>query len=438
MGATWNIWPLFRRRKSTLSSAVLSENKDPAPSPQAKDTSTTYRHDLAAVKDGIALTQQAALLLQGPKEKYTLKKDHEIPQVTAEQEMLIRVSVVGLNPIDWKAPDYNFGIPSFPFLCGRDLAGVVIQAPTAPSHLKVGDVVSSVSTDYRDYRKAAFQEYAVTTDFNAWRIPTRSSPEHAASIGVAFITSVFALGACLGVTFSAMVPDIAAPKLFEQLSSLDPENIPEDVRGAVTDRIAESDRPKAGDWIAIWGGTSSCSSATGYMAVQLAKSAGLRVVCVADIAKHGARLVNLGADLLIDRLDTDRAVTILREVTGGQLRFGVDTVGKETATLLRAAMKVPAEGARQDSHLVGLTGLPKDIIEGITHHSVPIKLFHLIPEIGSGIMLWLEELVAHDVIATPEVDVARGGLEGVNDALDTMRRGSTSGRRVVVPLEVQQ
>ena len=47
---------------------------------------------------------QRALLLYGPKQEYTLVKDAAIPQIQNDSEMLLRVIVVGLNPIDWKAP----------------------------------------------------------------------------------------------------------------------------------------------------------------------------------------------------------------------------------------------------------------------------------------------------------------------------------------------
>ena len=47
---------------------------------------------------------QKALLLYGPKQEYILVKDAAIPQVQNDSEMLLRVLVVGLNPIDWKAP----------------------------------------------------------------------------------------------------------------------------------------------------------------------------------------------------------------------------------------------------------------------------------------------------------------------------------------------
>lgn len=47
---------------------------------------------------------QEALLLHAPKQKYAHVKRHSIPEVQDDREMLVKVQVVGLNPIDWKAP----------------------------------------------------------------------------------------------------------------------------------------------------------------------------------------------------------------------------------------------------------------------------------------------------------------------------------------------
>lgn len=168
------------------------------------------------------------------------------------------------------------------------------------------------------------------------------------------------------------------------------------------------------------------------MALQLGKLAGLRVICVADVAKHGARLHRLGADILVDRFDSARAVEIIKSVTEGELRFALDAVGKETAGHLQQCLK-----SQQDtlySHLVGLTGLPKQTASGVKHHQVPIKVFHSTAAIGEPVMVWLEQLLAANVLAPPDIDIAQGGLEGVNSALDQLREGNASGKRIVVPL----
>lgn len=168
------------------------------------------------------------------------------------------------------------------------------------------------------------------------------------------------------------------------------------------------------------------------MAIQLAKLTGLRVICVADVVRHGSRLVDLGADVLVDRQDPLRAVEIIRSVTKGKLRFALDTVSKETATQLQESLQ--HSRGDQQAHLVGLTGLPKVRLPGVKHHRVPIKVFHSVPALGETAMRWLEQLLLVHGLEPPDIALADGGLEGINESLDRLRNGTVSAKRIVVPI----
>ncbi|KAE9362610.1 quinone oxidoreductase [Stipitochalara longipes BDJ] len=372
---------------------------------------------------------QEVLLLHGPKQRYAHTTDQPIPSIQNDREMLVAVEVVGLNPIDWKAPDFGWGLPDLPCISGRDLAGRVVEAPKARSRFKRGDKVMGISTDYRDSRKAAYQQYAVVSDFNACRLPSHLSVKDAAPLGVAFVAASLALGICLGMDFRDVKTGLRGPNLLRVIRSYSRGHLPEDIRSECFDKINENEGAKEGDWIAIWGG----SSASGVCAVQLAKLAGLKVIAIIDVAKNGERMLKHGADLLVDRLDSKRAVQIVKAVTKGKLRFGLDTRGKESALLLAQAMQQGGEGEKR-AHLVGLTGLPKEKIERVVYHSVPIKAFHEATQVGEGLMIWLEKLLKQKLLATPDIEVAEGGLAGINAALDRLRDGSVNGPRIVVPL----
>lgn len=168
--------------------------------------------------------------------------------------------------------------------------------------------------------------------------------------------------------------------------------------------------------------------------MQLAKYAGLKVIAIIDVARSGARMLKHGADLLVDRIDTERAVSIVKGITKGKLRFALDTHGRDSAKLLARAMENSDGEAGRRAHLIGLTGLPKEPTNGVVYHSVPIKAFHEAPQVGEGLMIWLEKLLEHRLLTTPEIEVAAGGLEGINAALDRLRDGSVNGPRIVVPL----
>ena len=73
--------------------------------------------------------------------------------------------------------------------------------------------MSDPSTDYRDVRKAAYQEYLVTTEFNVARLPTTLSANVGAALGVAFVSAILSLGVSLGLDFTKDKDAPAGPDL---------------------------------------------------------------------------------------------------------------------------------------------------------------------------------------------------------------------------------
>lgn len=160
--------------------------------------------------------------------------------------------------------------------------------------------------------------------------------------------------------------------------------------------------------------------------------------------------------MLIDSHDVDRVAHIIRDVTGNSLRFGIDTRGRDTAALLLRSLTREGEPGSTDtqetpsrqqashplirrSHLVGLTGIPKQQAPQDTiFHTVPIKLFHEVPPVGEALMSWLERLLADQTLRPPEVLGIEEGFDGVNRGLARMRRGEISGGRLVVRLPVDR
>lgn len=172
--------------------------------------------------------------------------------------------------------------------------------------------------------------------------------------------------------------------------------------------------------------------------IQFAKWAGLRVACVEDLDVNGKSLEKLKPDFLIDfKLHKpDRIAEILRAVSRGKLRFGVDTVGKKTAESLQKAVQPSESGLK--AHIVGLSGLADEAPKGVVQHkALPLKLFHELPSFGEGVSKWLEDLLIAKSLILPEVETAEGGLAGINDALDRLRRNEVPGKRIVVSVREQ-
>ncbi|THV70612.1 GroES-like protein [Aureobasidium pullulans] len=386
-------------------------------------TEEKVRRADSPLENGLPFQQNIALL-HAARERLVYTQDYPVPLPKTDDELVVEIRAIGLNPVDWKSIDYNFAIPQLPYIAGRDFAGVVVRAPTAPGRLRVGDLVLSPSTDYRDIRKSAFQEYAISTQHNVAKLPQNVPTTHGASIGVAYVAAALALGVSLGLNLPKVSGQDEAD-LWEAVRKLPQDAIPIDVAAECLSSIENSERPQQGDWIAIYGG----SSTSALFISEIARLAGLKVILLADFAKHGERLGEREGSILVDSHDPIRAINIVRAITKEKLRFAVDTVGKETAGHLVQMLQADAQEERR-AHLVGLTGVPKEKADGIVFHSVPIKLFHEVPSIGLTLMTWLEKALETQAIALPEVEHAEGGLEGINAALDRMRNGEISGRRL--------
>jgi len=117
--------------------------------------------------------------------------------------------------------------------------------------------VLAISTDYRDLRKAAYQEYVVAFDYNTVRLPPSISAEEGSTLGVAFVAAALALGVCMGVDFSGVEN---GPDLFSLVRNVATEEIAEDIRQECLDSIRDHERARSGDWLAVWGGKSSSPS----------------------------------------------------------------------------------------------------------------------------------------------------------------------------------
>jgi NADPH:quinone reductase-like Zn-dependent oxidoreductase len=121
------------------------------------------------------------------------------------------------------------------------------------SRLRVGDIVLVPSTDYRDIRKAAFQEYAVATHFNAARIPRAGNIHTCASLGVAFVAAALALGVSFGLNFGR-IRKCPGPDLPGALMQIDRMDFPTDITDECFRSSSKAERITPGDWLVIWGG----------------------------------------------------------------------------------------------------------------------------------------------------------------------------------------
>jgi hypothetical protein len=158
-------------------------------------------------------------------------------------------------------------------------------------------------------------------------------------------------------------------------------------------------------------------------------------------------------DLIIDRKNLDQAAADICAAIAAPIRFAFDTVGADTAVWCQNLLARRMEtGHRKSSqlkvdelensrhigkplaHLVCLVGSPKEPSPGVRLHQVPIKLFHTNQDVGNMLSNWLTILLANERLKLPETIFEDGGLEAIGPALEKIKCGELSGKRLVVRL----
>jgi NADPH:quinone reductase len=205
----------------------------------------------------------------------------DIPEPTPNNdEILVEVHAIGLNPVDYKTATGGNPHWSYPHILGLDVAGVVSEIGEGVTQWKKGD---RVVYHGNLTKKGGFAEFAVTTAHTVSRIPENVSFEDAAAIPTAGYTAYQAL--------------------FRKLP---------------IDQV---------ETILIHGG----AGGVGGFGVQLAKMAGKTVISTASAHNH-EYVKSLGADYVIDYRKEDVTARI-KEITNGRgVDAVIDAVSRQSAT----------------------------------------------------------------------------------------------------------
>jgi NADPH:quinone reductase-like Zn-dependent oxidoreductase len=130
-------------------------------------------------------TSQAMRIHQygGPEELKLEQVQHSEPQ---EGEVLVRVLAAGVNPVDWKVTEgwmKSFRPVQFPYVPGRDIAGIVEEVGPGATALQKGQAVfgQSANGGYAEYTIAPANKLALK--------PENLSFEEAAAIPVGATTA---------------------------------------------------------------------------------------------------------------------------------------------------------------------------------------------------------------------------------------------------------
>jgi NADPH:quinone reductase-like Zn-dependent oxidoreductase len=122
----------------------------------------------------------------------------EIPEPELDSHsVLVRISVAGVNPIDWKVRSGQAGERHFPLVLGQDFAGVVERIGDSVDRVKPGDRVFGCARDHGSYAEfSSILDLDKASPFA--KIPQGIADAEAAALPTPGLTAIASLDA-LGV-----------------------------------------------------------------------------------------------------------------------------------------------------------------------------------------------------------------------------------------------
>lgn len=330
----------------------------------------------------------------------TVQTNVPVPEI-ADTEVLVKVSAAALNPTDWKHADFLAPRLS---LIGCDFAGKVVKiGAKAPGDWKVGDRIAGAVHGGLYPDKGSFAQYLKIDGDLAWKLPDAVTDETAATFGVSAGTAMFALNHHLDLPWLAGEPG------------------------------GRTDTP-----VLIYSG----ATATGLLAIQIAKLAGVTTVVTAS--PHSFDLVKeYGADAVFDY----RSTTALDEIkkTYPTLDRALDCFSEGGSTEF-CAKALGSQGGKVVTLLPNKTSVPKVTVIPILLYTTLGKEFQWFAPLGpkypakpedravgvkyfQGLPQFAEKLRA------PPIQEVEGGLDKIPEAMDLVRKGKVSGKKLVAKIE---
>ncbi|KAH3683272.1 hypothetical protein WICPIJ_005741 [Wickerhamomyces pijperi] len=340
-------------------------------------------------------TQQKAVVITSFEEYFGVK-NIDIPELK-DHEVLVENKFVGLNPIDWKGLKYKFGVYSFPWIQGRESAGVVSKVGSKVKGFKEGEEVFIASTAYRDIRTSTFQRYTVVDSELLWKLPTNITLEQGSALGVGLVTA---------------------------------SSVLEEINGIVKDSEEDS-KARSKKTVLVWG----ASSGVGSYVLQLLRVYGYGKIIAVASEKHRSHLLKLGATHCIDRFLSDEDLSKeVSKISDTGIDIGVDVVGKETSDKVIDLLN--SSESKESKVFVGVVSKPskdKDL-DNILVRDVLIKRFHENKTYGSKLVEHTTDLLTKGKLY-PQTNFKRyKGFEGIINGLRDLEKFGASNEKYVVEL----
>ncbi|KAE9381943.1 zinc-binding oxidoreductase CipB [Stipitochalara longipes BDJ] len=337
------------------------------------------------------MSNQAAWI-KTPKSQFEVDS---APTAKAGQgEVVIKNTFVAINPVDWKIQDYGPPAQLYPDILGRDVTGEIIEVGADVTRLHVGQrvIAHTLGRWTRNPAHGGFQLYTVAKEITVSPIPDSIPYEQAVVLPLAIST--------------------AAAGLYQ--------------KGFLELPYPSIDAKPSGKTILIWGGSSS----VGSTAIQLAVGSGLEVV--SNASKKNLEYVKaLGAKHVFDHSSPTVVEDILAVLKGSDFVGAFDAISSPETLQASGDIIHELGGGRLATVLgtpsVGLQSNVKAI--GVSAGTIASDQ----PEVGDAV--WRkyvpEALKTGQLLAKPDPLVIKGGLQSVQEAVNTLRKGVSAAKVVV-------
>ncbi|KAI8992785.1 GroES-like protein [Trametes punicea] len=345
-------------------------------------------------------TQQPAIVLEkkfGP----LVLKQVDVPKPDAD-EVLVRIEATALNPGDWKVQAHGILVEKYPAVMGFEATGVVVEVGSAVKDYTVGDrVLFQGALDLNTGESyGTFLQYTTVGPDRMAKIPENLSFEEAATIISGLSTAALSL----------YNTDERAPS-----AKLIP---PWEEQGRAI---------YAGKPIFLLGG----ATCVGQYVIQLARLSGFSPIIATASPRNADLLKSLGATHVLDRnLPSDTLLKEAREIAGGPFDVVYDAVSEPetlavayqatapTGTLI-AVLPTPIPGADQNS-------------QKRVHVATAFLIMPFNRAVSRSLLAKIPELLERGEIKPTRVEVIPGGLRGVPEGLERLRKNAVSAAKLVV------
>ncbi|KAI0384959.1 GroES-like protein [Hypomontagnella monticulosa] len=313
-------------------------------------------------------------------------RESPIPSELEDRKLLVKVHAWAINPCDAILQDQSLPFFTYPIILGQDIAGIVeAVGSTAASKFKVGDRVFAFTINN------GFQDYVQIDHTLAAKIPDQLSFAEVSVFPLCVTTASMSL---FGKDFLGLPPPTLNPA-------------------------------STGKSVLVWGG----SSAVGCNAIQLLKGAGFDVVVTCS-PRNFDYVKSLGASKVFDYSSPSVIDDVVAEIDKGSCAGIYLATGS-----VAAACQVSHKSKQKLFVATSNPPSPGDAPEGVEVKFVfgtgGVDMFKEILGITFG--GFLVEALFNGVykVAPPPQIVPVKGLEGIQEALDILKKGISATKLVV-------